>query len=210
MDKSWMQKSGASPEYLNGVTEFLNFAFDHTTNGDKILCPCTKCCNFYYKNREEVHGDLLWNGIMKRYTYWMSHGEDIYEEEYISDESDEGDDMQVMSKEALGMSNLDGGEDEKSPEEGGSSNSIGDDVGVHRYDPFPTPISIIGSMPRQSQIDYEELRNELKIMRHELEEFKMKQEENSRAFMEEMQRMQEWMCVTTAEMMRQMFGQRRP
>ena len=64
MDKSWMHKSRSSPEYLNGVIEFLNFAFDHATNDDKIPCPCIKCCNKYYKNREDVHGDLLWNGIM--------------------------------------------------------------------------------------------------------------------------------------------------
>ena len=55
----------------------------------------------YYKNREEVHGDLLWNGIMQIYIHWTRHGEDIYREEYISDESEEGDDMQGMLQDAI-------------------------------------------------------------------------------------------------------------
>ncbi|XXG80070.1 hypothetical protein AAC387_Pa09g1016 [Persea americana] len=63
MDKSWMDKSRSSPEYLNGVTEFLNFAFDHATNDDKIPCPCIKCCNKYYKNREDVHGYVCISGM---------------------------------------------------------------------------------------------------------------------------------------------------
>eukprot|EP00268_Persea_americana_P019667 TRINITY_DN2010_c0_g2_i4.p1 TRINITY_DN2010_c0_g2~~TRINITY_DN2010_c0_g2_i4.p1 ORF type:complete len:465 (-),score=57.82 TRINITY_DN2010_c0_g2_i4:857-2251(-) len=117
MDKSWMHKSRSSSEYLNGVIEFLNFAFDHATNDDKIPCPCIKCCNKYYKNREDVHGDLLWNGIMQIYINWTSHGEDIYGGEYISDESEEGDDMHEMLHDAFGMPNLDGGEDNESPEE---------------------------------------------------------------------------------------------
>ncbi|XXG86159.1 hypothetical protein AAC387_Pa11g1107 [Persea americana] len=116
MDKSWMQKSKVSLDYLNGVKKFLDFAFDHTTNGDKIQCPCIKCCNKFYKNREKVHGDLLWNGKMKRYIHWMSHGEDNGDE-YISDESDEGDDIHGMLQDTFGMSNLVGGDDNEIPEE---------------------------------------------------------------------------------------------
>lgn len=81
---------------------------------------------------------------MKRYTHWMRHGEDIYKEEYMSDEySEEGDDMQVMLKEAFGTSNLVGGEDKKSPKEGGSPNSIGDDVRVHKFE-------LVSTYPLQS------------------------------------------------------------
>ena len=112
-----MQKSRVSIEYLNGVKEFLDFAFGHTTNRDKIPCPCIKSCNKFYKNREEVQGDLLWNWIMKRYIHWPSHGEDINGDEYISDEFDEGDNIHGMLQDAFGMSNLDDGEDNEIPKE---------------------------------------------------------------------------------------------
>ncbi|XXG54099.1 hypothetical protein AAC387_Pa03g2065 [Persea americana] len=71
MDKSWMQKPRVSPEYLNGVKEFLNFAFDRATNRDKILCPRTKCCNRFYKNKEDLHGPVQyqWMYPIKRYLH---------------------------------------------------------------------------------------------------------------------------------------------
>ncbi|KAF8393962.1 hypothetical protein HHK36_020164 [Tetracentron sinense] len=106
MDKSWMQKDRTSREYRDGVVEFLNFAFARTRFDNMILCPCIKCGNRVLKNREEVHGDLLWNGIIERYIHWTSHGEDMYGG-HISDESDDGDDMQGMLHDAFGVSNLD-------------------------------------------------------------------------------------------------------
>ncbi|KAJ8627922.1 hypothetical protein MRB53_021229 [Persea americana] len=51
------------------------------------------------------------------YINWTSHGEDIYGGEYISVEFEEGDDMHEMLQDAFEMPNLDGGEDNESPEE---------------------------------------------------------------------------------------------
>ncbi|KAF8413443.1 hypothetical protein HHK36_001426 [Tetracentron sinense] len=85
MDKSWMQKDRASREYLDGVVKFLNFAFARTRFDDMILCPCIKSGNRVLKNREEVHGDLLWNGIIERYIHWTSHGEDMKHKQIIKD-----------------------------------------------------------------------------------------------------------------------------
>ncbi|KAF8407995.1 hypothetical protein HHK36_007135 [Tetracentron sinense] len=78
MGKSWVQKDRASREYLDGVVEFLNFTFARTRFDDMILCPCIKCGNRVLKNREEVHGDLLWNEIIEHYIHCTSHGEDMY------------------------------------------------------------------------------------------------------------------------------------
>jgi hypothetical protein len=41
MELNWVKiKNNALPEYRQGVKEFLDFSFEHTTMEDKILCPC--------------------------------------------------------------------------------------------------------------------------------------------------------------------------
>ncbi|CAN1852204.1 hypothetical protein LINPERHAP1_LOCUS40555, partial [Linum perenne] len=46
MDKSWMNKPRSSVEYMNGLNNFLEFAFGSPNCRDeKILCPCKKCSN---------------------------------------------------------------------------------------------------------------------------------------------------------------------
>ncbi|KMS95836.1 hypothetical protein BVRB_004600 [Beta vulgaris subsp. vulgaris] len=84
MDKEWMKlKDRGAPQYLNGIDNFLDFAFnnssvDHAGNqiGTKIRCPCCRCANVHYKTRSEVRFDLLRNGILQSYIVWDKHGED--------------------------------------------------------------------------------------------------------------------------------------
>ncbi|KAK1258094.1 hypothetical protein QJS04_geneDACA012317 [Acorus gramineus] len=103
MDKSWMQKPRNSPEYMNGVIQFLDFAFTRSPFGNKIQCPCKDCQNVFHKERDDVHGDLLWKGILPNYTTWYLHGEK-FPGEYSSDEtSNEGDDIQGMLHDAFGI-----------------------------------------------------------------------------------------------------------
>ena len=66
------------PQYRNGVKEFLDFAYTHTSLNDKILCPCVRCNNCVHKTRDEVKADLLEYGIVPSYEEWLMHGEDIY------------------------------------------------------------------------------------------------------------------------------------
>ncbi|KAF8409402.1 hypothetical protein HHK36_005478 [Tetracentron sinense] len=171
MDKSWMQKDRASPEYLNGVVEFLNFAFARTRYDDKILCPCTKCSNRFVKNREEVHGDLLWNGIIERYIHWTSHGEDINEE----------------------------GHELSGQPENGSCSSIGDDIytqvmgperhsRVRGYGLGLTPSTVFGSTSSQSRAAYVEVHTQLNDVRQQMEGLKTKHSEELLMQREEMQR----------------------
>ena len=54
---------------------------------------------------------------MKRYIHWTNHGEDIYGQEDISDESTEGDEMHGLLQDAFGVPNLNDGDDNASSEE---------------------------------------------------------------------------------------------
>lgn len=54
MDKSWMKLPRASATYIRGVYGFLNYAFSNGSQGNKVLCPCKKCNNFYWKSRDIV------------------------------------------------------------------------------------------------------------------------------------------------------------
>ena len=101
--------------------------------------------------------------------------------------------------------------------QGGSSSSIGDDIytqvmGAERhgrvrgYGLGPTPTSVFGSTSSQSKAAYEEMRIELNSMRHkmqQLEEWKKNQEEEKRAYLEDMLLMR----ATVAEIRRQITGQ---
>ncbi|OIT20316.1 hypothetical protein A4A49_57189, partial [Nicotiana attenuata] len=76
MDKSWiLLRNRALPEYLNGVEQFLNFAFSNPNVGIRIQCPCTNCNHVRRKTREEVKIDLLRWGIDPTYNRWIHHGE---------------------------------------------------------------------------------------------------------------------------------------
>ncbi|OIT08864.1 hypothetical protein A4A49_63939, partial [Nicotiana attenuata] len=75
-DKSWiLLRNRALPEYLNGVEQFLNFAFSNPNVGLRIQCPCTNCNHVRRKIREEVKIDLLRWGIDPTYNRWIHHGE---------------------------------------------------------------------------------------------------------------------------------------
>nr|XP_029119885.1 uncharacterized protein LOC105043294 isoform X2 [Elaeis guineensis] len=75
MDKSWIHQSRESDAYLEGVGRFLDFAFDKAAQRGLILCPCRKCNNCYWKNREDVYEHLTCDGFMRNYSHWIFHGE---------------------------------------------------------------------------------------------------------------------------------------
>ena len=57
---------------MNG---FLAFAFRHSAIGNKILCPCKKCVNSFWREAGEVREHLICDGFLKGYTTWTLHGE---------------------------------------------------------------------------------------------------------------------------------------
>ena len=81
-------------------------------------------------------------------------------------------------------------------QEGGPSNSIGDDIytqvigaerhgRVRRYGLGPTPKSVFGSTPGQSGTNVEEVRMELNVVHNRMEEL-MEHDEDRNAYLEEL------------------------
>ena len=104
MDKSWMKiEDRRHPQYIDGVKQFLEFAYAHIEPGKKIRCPCVKCNNNYFRTQDDVEADLYYHGIVKYYIPWVLHGEEFEastdendDEEPSREDEDEYDDMQEM------------------------------------------------------------------------------------------------------------------
>ncbi|XP_019230042.1 PREDICTED: uncharacterized protein LOC109211006 [Nicotiana attenuata] len=75
VDKSWMHLLRWTDEYIRGVNDFLDKAFERASQGNKILCPCQKCINRYWHYRNVVEDHLVVNGFVDGYTEWIFHGE---------------------------------------------------------------------------------------------------------------------------------------
>ena len=80
MDKSWIplgrtSEGRLSQQYFDGVMAFINFAITVMNRKGEILCPCTKCVNYYLQKPQIVQIHLLRHGIMQTYTIWDEHGE---------------------------------------------------------------------------------------------------------------------------------------
>nr|XP_009769766.1 PREDICTED: uncharacterized protein LOC104220570 [Nicotiana sylvestris] len=76
-DKSWMGLRRSTNEYIRGVNDFLDKAFERASEGNEILCPCKKCANCYWRIRNVVEDHLVGYGFIQGYTKWIFHGEKI-------------------------------------------------------------------------------------------------------------------------------------
>ncbi|XP_015168561.1 uncharacterized protein [Solanum tuberosum] len=76
--------------YLDGVKQFLDYAFQGSRKEDKIRCPCYKCCNTTLGTRETIDTNLKVYGMIQNYTFWYHHGEHLGES--VSNSEDENDD----------------------------------------------------------------------------------------------------------------------
>jgi hypothetical protein len=86
--------------YLQGVNNFLAFAFRNSAVGNKILCPCRKCVNSFWKEASEIREHLICDGFLKGYTIWNLHGETNsvvnhgnYDTNEVMEEPNEDDDI---------------------------------------------------------------------------------------------------------------------
>ena len=75
MDKSWITKPRNSPEYEQGVSGFIDFAFAHRSVNSKIICPCSLCAFKKWQTRDVVYEHLICKQFPKGYTFWFYHGE---------------------------------------------------------------------------------------------------------------------------------------
>jgi hypothetical protein len=57
------------------VNSFLAFAFRNSAIGNRILCPCRKCVNSFWREASEVREHLIYVGFLKGYIMWTLHGE---------------------------------------------------------------------------------------------------------------------------------------
>ena len=80
IDKSWINKPRNTIEYANGLTKFLDFAFEHKSieghGGRKIVCPCSECGWKKWLTRDEVGEHLTCRPFPVNYKVWSWHGEE--------------------------------------------------------------------------------------------------------------------------------------
>ena len=81
-NREWMHrrldaKGLLSDEFARGVVQFMDFAYLHPKIVDYgcIKCPCLKCRNLKFNDRETVHYHLIRYGFDKGYITWDIHGE---------------------------------------------------------------------------------------------------------------------------------------
>jgi len=75
MDKSWIDMPRNTPQYMDGLNKFLDFAFANSGVRGKIVCPCQKCNFNKWQDRELVYEHLILKPFPKGYTMWLLHGE---------------------------------------------------------------------------------------------------------------------------------------
>ena len=67
----------AHMSYIQGVNLFLDFAFSSQPSDAVIYCPCKKCRNVIFVNRQVAFEHIIVNGFLENYTNWSKHGEHV-------------------------------------------------------------------------------------------------------------------------------------
>ena len=75
MDRSWITLSSITDEYQKGLNEFLDFAFQHVSGANTIICPCKHCKFKKRQIRDIVYDHLTCTPFPRGYTFWFRHGE---------------------------------------------------------------------------------------------------------------------------------------
>ncbi|KAL2921805.1 Ectonucleotide pyrophosphatase/phosphodiesterase family member 6 [Bienertia sinuspersici] len=66
-----------APHYRVGVDGFMSYANSSLTRDGRLRCPCVKCVNNKLLNLDDVNYHLLQYGIMRNYSTWVFHGENV-------------------------------------------------------------------------------------------------------------------------------------
>ncbi|KAL4315991.1 hypothetical protein AHAS_Ahas15G0240400 [Arachis hypogaea] len=87
-----MSLSRDEAEFSNGVNDFLDFAYSIVNSqGEKILCPCAKYCNFSWHQRQTIYIHLVAFGFVNGYTRWIHHWESLVGMDVDSNSDNDGD-----------------------------------------------------------------------------------------------------------------------
>ncbi|KAF5208258.1 hypothetical protein FRX31_002155 [Thalictrum thalictroides] len=77
-NRDWMKAPRTSPEYLDGIISFLDFAQKKPGNDGWYCCPCVNCRNVNGKKTlSTMSNHLICDGIDQSYTTWFFHGESV-------------------------------------------------------------------------------------------------------------------------------------
>lgn len=113
MDKNWIDlPNRMSVDYVNGIDNFLRFAYNNRDKSSSISCPCQFCSNRYNSSREVVREHLISNGFVKKYKNWIRYGESYVqlhvnqENQTLMADSVTIDDVVGMVQEALGIPHM--------------------------------------------------------------------------------------------------------
>jgi hypothetical protein len=87
------------------VNGFLAFAFRNSAIGNKILCPCKRCFNSFWREASEVREHLICDGFIKGYKIWNLHGEasssSVNQGIEATEESNEDDDISDLLRDLV-------------------------------------------------------------------------------------------------------------
>ncbi|KAK6236393.1 hypothetical protein SCA6_011730 [Theobroma cacao] len=107
IDKSWMCCSRLSKGYIDGVRQFLDFAFENGSKGGLILCPCKTCNNCLWKDQDEVYNHFICKGTDQGYIHWIYHGKrsspsmNVHDDVGMGDESNMHDDVEQLVQDVM-------------------------------------------------------------------------------------------------------------
>ncbi|XP_028071049.1 uncharacterized protein LOC114273453 [Camellia sinensis] len=110
MNKNWIDlPNRMSVGYVNGIDNFLRFAYNNRDERSSISCPCQFCSNRYNFSLEVVNEHLISNGFVKKYKNWIHYWESYVqlhgnqENQTLMVDSATRDDVIGMVQEALGI-----------------------------------------------------------------------------------------------------------
>jgi hypothetical protein len=75
MDRRWIHGALFTPDYIAGVSNFMDFVRERFGEEAAILCPCSRCLNQKSMSQDDVRRHILVNGMSSTYTRWSHHGE---------------------------------------------------------------------------------------------------------------------------------------
>ncbi|KAL8090869.1 hypothetical protein AgCh_040079 [Apium graveolens] len=78
MDRSWINvPNKLSPEYADGIDEFIKVASKQKNSTGMVLCPCCRYVNKLLENLKVIRLHLLTHGFLSTYKIWYCHGEQV-------------------------------------------------------------------------------------------------------------------------------------